>query len=87
MILTDALLLCADTYCGARKIRRPTLSGLVFKDSRTLDRVAAGGSLTVRNFEWCMTWMSKNWPADLAWPQGVERPSDQHCLPAPKEAA
>ncbi len=79
-MLTDRLLLIADRYCAATSLARPTVSALILKDSRTLGRVASGGSLTVRNYERCMAWFSAHWPDGLEWPAGVERP-------APDEAA
>lgn len=83
MDLGRSLLLCADVYCQARNITRPTLSGRVFKDSRTLDRVANGGSLTVRSYQRCMTWLADNWPDGADWPADVDRPGTT----APQEAA
>jgi len=74
MALTDDLLRCAESYCEARKIALPTLSTQILNDGRTFDRIAAGGSLTVRNFERCMVWLSAHWPDDTAWPEGIERP-------------
>jgi hypothetical protein len=88
MSQTEALLRCADAYCEARSIARPTLSGIVFRDSRTLDRVAAGGSLTVRNLERCMQWLSNNWPQGHDWPQGIPRPTrTPRPAPAGRDAA
>jgi len=72
---TVALLACADAYCARRKIVRPTLSGYMLRDSRVLDRIAAGGSMTTKNYRRCLEWLSAHWPADLPWPSGVERPA------------
>ncbi|MEJ0017498.1 MAG: hypothetical protein WDN25_13225 [Acetobacteraceae bacterium] len=82
MTPTDALLTCASAYCARRKIVRPTLSGLILKDSRALDRVAEGGSMTMRNYQRCLQWFSDHWPADLPWPAGVERPVPVKSTPA-----
>ena len=75
MALTDDLMRCAEAYCEARKIALPTLSTQILNDGRTFDRIVAGGSLTVRNFERCMVWLSARWPDDTAWPEGIERPN------------
>ena len=80
MSMTDDLLTCARAYCEARQIALPTLSGLVLRDSRTFDRVAAGGSMTVRNMERSMQWLSDHWPDDRAWPAHVVRPSKSAAL-------
>ena len=74
MTLEHDLLRCADAYCNARGIARSTLSTLLVNDSRTLDRVAAGGSLTVRNWQRCMLWFAMNWPAGTPWPAGIAPP-------------
>lgn len=74
MSMTDDLLTCARAYCEARQIALPTLSGLVLRDSRTFDRVAAGGSMTVRNMERSMQWLSDHWPAAHPWPVHIVRP-------------
>jgi hypothetical protein len=85
MALIDDLLVVSKAYCDARKIVLPTLSAMMLRDSRTLDRLAAGASsITVRNFERCMDWLASNWPADTAWPEAVPRPfPSTTALPAP----
>lgn len=82
MTLEQALIVCSDAYCQAKGIARSTLSTQMLNESRTLDRVASGGSLTVRNWQRCMAWLSAAWPKGVLWPEGVERPE-----PASAEAA
>jgi len=77
MDLAQTLLRCVDRYCEARKLARATVSTLALNDGRTFDRVASGGSITIRNYEKSMRWLSANWPADVAWPAGVPRPETQ----------
>jgi hypothetical protein len=74
MTMEKDLIRCADAYGQAMKISRPTLSTMLVNESRMLDRVAHGGSLTVRNWQWCMRWLSHAWPPSLLWPQGIVRP-------------
>lgn len=69
-----SLIACVDAYCKARKTARTTLSGLIMKDSRALDRYAAGGALALKSYERCLQWLSNNWPDDLVWPLDIERP-------------
>ncbi len=71
--LGQQLLIAADGYCEATGYARATLSTMLFSDNKTLDRVANGGSLTVRNFEHAMRWLVTHWPAGRKWPQGVMR--------------
>lgn len=75
MDLAQALLRCSDAYCAAKGLARPTVSALILKDSRAFDRVANGGSITIRNFERVMQWFSAQWPDDLPWPDDIARPS------------
>lgn len=81
MDLSQTLLRCVDAYCQAKNLARPTVSAQIVRDSRAFDRVAAGGSITIRNFEKSMRWLSDNWPDGLDWPSGVDRPAP------PKRAA
>lgn len=74
MDLHQTLLRCVDAYCEARGLARATVSGLILKDSRAFDRVAAGGNVTIRNFDRAMRWLSANWPENTPWPEGIKRP-------------
>ena len=74
MTLTSQLLIVADLYCAAVRRSRSRISALVFGDGLRLEGVATGKDLNTRSWEKAMRWFSENWPADLAWPEGVERP-------------
>lgn len=75
MTLTETLLRLADTYATGAALSRSRISTLVFNDGKALDRVANGGDITTRSFERAARWFADNWPADTAWPDGVERPA------------
>lgn len=83
MNLASSLLRVSDAYCEAKDLARPTVSALILKDSRAFDRVADGGSITIRNYERAMQWFSNHWPQDLPWPREVSRPVPSE----PSEAA
>ena len=68
MTPTEQLLALSERYCALRGISEQTASGIIFKDSRTFQRVKAGGSLTVRNFERAVSWFKDHWP------EGADRP-------------
>lgn len=81
MSLKDQLLRVANAYASSLKTRGrnglPSLAGIstrVFGDGKTFARIAAGGDVTTTSFEKAMRWFSANWPDDLEWPQGVDRP-------------
>lgn len=77
MSLTEALLLVAGTYCQAERCELSTLSTWALNDGQSLPRVRDGGSLTVKNWERAMLWLSANWPdpapKGCAWPFQVPR--------------
>lgn len=74
MTLTERLLHVADLYCRARKLSHGRVSTLIFGGGDRLSGVAAGRDLNTRSYEHAMAWFSANWPTDLEWPTGIERP-------------
>lgn len=82
MALSDDLLTVLRAYCEARKIALPTLSTRILNDGRALSKLASGtGTLTMRNYDRCMDWLSVNWPEGVQWPEGVSRPTPTVSLP------
>ncbi|ARW47846.1 hypothetical protein [Acetobacter pasteurianus] len=73
MELTQRLLKLTDCYCAARSISDATVSGIIFKNSRTIPRIRSGGDITTRNYSRAVEWFASNWPDDCAWPRAVER--------------
>lgn len=65
----------SETYCEAANVPLTRVSRTVFGDQRRLDRVFSDQvSLTIPSFERLVEWFADNWPDDLAWPEGIERP-------------
>lgn len=85
--LTDRLVRIADLYCAHVRRSRSRISAIVFGDGMRLDGVAAGKDLNTRSYEKAIRWFSENWPADLAWPEGVERPGQGAATGADEVAA
>jgi len=75
MAMTDQLLVVADAFCKARGLSRSRVSTIVFNDGKKLDLVADGADLQTGKFEAAMLWFSANWPAGVAWPRSISRPS------------
>lgn len=71
---TASLIATSDAYCTAVGLSRSRVSTVIFNDGKALDRIDGGGDLTTRSFEKAMAWFAENWPADTAWPKGVDRP-------------
>lgn len=74
MSMEADLIRVTDAYCAAKGASRSRLSTILLNGGRALDSVAAGSTLTVRSWQDCMAWLSQNWPADVPWPQGIDRP-------------
>lgn len=69
-----SLILAADRYGAAEKLERTTVSWRLFGDSKKLDALINGSDIQVRRFEAAIAWLAVNWPAHVAWPDGVVRP-------------
>lgn len=79
MTFSRKLVRLTDAYCASRGVSAATVSGIIFKNSRTIPRVKAGGDLATRSYERAVQWFSDNWPTDQAWPADVERrPTPEH---------
>jgi len=75
MTLTESLIAVCDSFCSATGRSRSRVSTIIFGGGDRLDGVARGRDLNTRSYEKAMAWFSANWPADLAWPEGIERPA------------
>lgn len=74
MTLTEKLILITDRYCAHVSRSRSRISTIIFGGGDRIDGIAGGKDLNTRSYEKAMTWFATNWPADLAWPEGVDRP-------------
>lgn len=59
MDITEHLISTAKDYCQRRNLSPSRVSTLVMNDGKFLDRVAAGGGLTVKTYEKCLDWFAK----------------------------
>lgn len=74
MLRIPDLLRIADTYRAFLGIEEKTVSHRVFGDSKKLTALRTGSDISTGRFNGAFQWFSANWPADLAWPEGIERP-------------
>jgi len=74
MMLREQIVVVADRYAEAAGIGRKRVSTIVLNRGSKLDDIARGGDLATGTFERAMRWFSTNWPQDLDWPDGVDRP-------------
>ncbi len=75
MTHTDKLLALLDLYCAATGRSEARVATLIQNAGHFFSAVRAGSGFTVRTYERALRWFSDNWPAGLAWPEGVERPA------------
>jgi hypothetical protein len=71
----DRLLRLAEAYANARGLSLARVSTLAANDGKVLGRLQIGRDCTLSTYDQMLAWFSANWPAELAWPEGVERPS------------
>lgn len=82
--LRDNLFKLRDAYCGKTGASHSTVAQGACGDWRFFDRIGKGSaSFTARTYDKALLWFSTRWPADVSWPEGVERP----VVPAPTEGA
>lgn len=75
MNMISRLLILSSEYCNDKRIVFSTLSSLIFNDGKTLSRLKNGSTITVRNYEHAVGWLSDHWPEDKQWPDFIERPT------------
>ncbi len=74
MLRISHLLALADEFQRVVPLEDKTLSFRVFGDSKKLTALRASSDITTSRFNLAFQWFSTNWPADLPWPEGIERP-------------
>lgn len=70
------LLSLFDGYCVATGLSEARVSTIVLNGGHRVGRLRRGASFTVKTYDKAMGWFSEHWPADAAWPEGVERPTE-----------
>ena len=76
MVHNDQLLITLiRSFAEARGLSVSYASRLLTGSGDTVDRVAAGASITARRAETIVRRAAQNWPADRAWPADIPRPA------------
>lgn len=71
----EQILKLARTYSAHVGLSIHTVSSYAANDGKLFRRFAEeGAGCTVRRAASLVQWFSDNWPADLEWPAGIERP-------------
>lgn len=74
MITEADLVAVIDVYAAATGASDTTISSRVFADSKKLDALRRGASITLRRANEALQWFSNNWPEGAEWPFGLPRP-------------
>lgn len=70
----ERILRLAAVYGEALGLERTTVSWRLFQDTNKLDAIASGRDLFLGRYERAMKFFHENWPAELDWPKGIDRP-------------
>lgn len=65
----------AASFAHHRGLAMSTVSTYSANDGKWICGLKSGASCTLRKAGIVLQWFSDNWPDDLEWPQGIERPS------------
>jgi hypothetical protein len=79
--LTRRLRLLSQAYVAATELSPATVWFRAVGDSRFLERLAAGGSFTVRTYDRILAFFDARWPVAVPWPDSVPRPSSGEAAP------
>jgi hypothetical protein len=71
MYSRSELILLTQAYLGATGLTASMFSRRVTGQGKLFGRLLAGEDCTMRSAELASVWFDLNWPADVAWPQGV----------------
>lgn len=76
------LVALAQTFADEQGISLSRVGALAASDGKFFRRLANGRTCTVRLANSVVQWLSDRWPADLPWPDGVDRPPPSPESPA-----
>ncbi len=72
---TKSIITLAETYCAHRKRKLSTISTYAVGDGKRFKHFKNDGGCTLKTAARAVAWFDTNWPADLAWPKHITRPS------------
>ena len=73
----EHLTILANAYATRIDRSLATVAKRVGVHNKFFSRLTEAGGCRVDMFNLAMGWFDENWPADLAWPEAVPRPSDR----------
>lgn len=76
MMQFSNLVTLIDAYRSTVNLSEATISNKVTgSHARLFKRARSNMGCTVKTYNKALQWFSDNWPADLEWPRGIERPT------------
>lgn len=72
---TSDIIRQAEVYSAHTGKTLSTIGTYVVRDGKFFTRLEQGGGCTIKTAQKVIDWFDQNWPADLEWPHGLERPS------------
>ncbi|WP_205910138.1 hypothetical protein [Rhizobium rhizophilum] len=72
--LASHLLQLVGAYSAACQLNESTVGRFCAADGRFFSRIREGKTFTVKKYDEVVVWFAVNWPAELCWPQGIDRP-------------
>ena len=72
--LRAALLDLAARYEAATGQSPAAVGKRALNDNTFFARIHGGAGFNIKTLDKLLLWFSENWPDDLPWPEGVERP-------------
>lgn len=74
-VATKTLLALADAFAAHEFRSHEALSGMAVGKGGFFVGLQRGGDCRTATAERVLSWFDLNWPKDLAWPEGIQRPS------------
>jgi hypothetical protein len=74
VVTNQDLIELANRYAQHRGLTLSTVATYAGNDGKLFNRLSKGGGVTLRTASALISWFATNWPADLDWPDGIQRP-------------
>ncbi len=75
MNLTNHITILIENFSQSQGLKPSTVCKHMMGDGAIYMRLKNGHTITIRRYYRIIRWFSENWPADLAWPNDIERPT------------
>ena len=70
---TEQIIKAISAYSAHKNLSERYVSHQIFSSNHAVLRLRKNSGITLRNYEKAMEWLATNWPANLPWPDGVQK--------------